>query len=705
MKNILLSLIIFFTFLFTVFGEINMYTIEDIYKKPSLQGKFRNYKWIKNSNSLLFLDNDIIYYLDAERKNYSPLIKNTEFGGNIKINNYIFDDNFTKVIVKTNEGYFLYDLGNKKVEKMEDNISYLSFSPDSNFISYIKDYNLCFFNISNKKITEVTYDGNVEIMNGLIDWVYGEEIYGRSDPNGYEWSSDSKYIAFYRMIEKDVKRIPILEKNSPYEKINYQYYPTAGTKNPVVLIMLYSLQENRIFPVISSAEFEENGYIPYYAFNKNSDKLYVFYLNRNQTKLEVYLYDIKNNIKKIIFQDEDPQWLNVQDTKNLFHPLNGDNFIIASEQDGFRHLYLVMNKEIKKITEGKYQVEALNFVDEDKKLIYFTATIESPIERHLYSINLDGSDLKKISNEKGTHSISFGDNEKYYVDYYSNITRPTKVLIHTVDGSPYLMLDENKAPILEYNILTPEIFTFNDNDGNIFYGQMIKPVNFDNTKKYPLILYVYGGPGSQSVRDVWGGSRYLFNQILANKGYVIFTMDNRGSYGRGREWENVLYKEFGKNELEDQLKGIEYIKSLGFIDENRIGIWGWSYGGYFTTYAMARRPDIFKVGVAGAPVIDWKNYDTIYTERYLKLPQNNEKGYMQSSPLNYIENLSGNYLIIHGTADDNVHIQNSIQLISKAVELNKMINVMIYPGEMHGFGDISSIHLYNYILEFFLSHL
>jgi dipeptidyl-peptidase-4 len=364
-----------------------------------------------------------------------------------------------------------------------------------------------------------------------------------------------------------------------------------------------------------------------------------------------------------------------------------------------------VNKEIKRITEGNYQVEVLNFVDEDRKLIYFTSTIESPIERHLYSVAFNGKNLKRITQEKGTHNISFGDNSNYYVDYYSNITRPTKVLIHTVDGSPYLMLDENKAPILEYDILKPEIFTFKDNEGNIFYGQLIKPANFDNTRKYPLIVYVYGGPGSQSVRDMWGGNRYLFNQFLANKGYIIFTMDNRGSYGRGREWENVLYKEFGKNELEDQLKGIEYVKSLGFIDEDRIGIWGWSYGGYFTTYAMTKRPDIFKVGVAGAPVIDWKNYDTIYTERYLKLPQDNEEGYMWSSPLNYIENLTGDYLIIHGTADDNVHIQNSIQLISKAVELNKMINVMIYPGEMHGFGDISSIHLYNLISEFFTDNL
>lgn len=705
MKNILLSIIIFLSFLFTVFGGINMYTIEDIYKKPPLQGKFRDYKWIKNSNNLLYLDNDIIYYLDVEGKKYRPLIKGEEIGRDIKINSYIFDENFTKALVKTNEGYFLYHLENKKIEKMEDNISYPSFSPDSTFISYIKDYNLHFFNIFNKDVTEITYDGNVEIMNGLIDWVYGEEIYGRSDPNGYKWSNDSKYIAFYRMIEKDVKRISILEKDYPYEKINYQYYPTAGTKNPVVLLMLYSLQENRIFPIISSAEFGENGYIPYYAFNKNSDKLYIFYLNRNQTKLEIYLYDIKKNIKKIIFRDEDPQWLNVQDTKNLFYPLSNDNFIIASEKDGFRHLYLVVNKEIKRITEGNYQVEVLNFVDEDRKLIYFTATIESPIERHLYSVAFNGKNLKRITQEKGTHSISFGDKEKYYVDYYSNINRPTKVLIYTVDGSPYLMLDENKAPILEYDILKPEIFTFKDNEGNIFYGQLIKPANFDNIKKYPLIVYVYGGPGSQSVRDMWGGNRYLFNQILANKGYIIFTMDNRGSYGRGREWENVLYKEFGKNELEDQLKGIEYIKSLGFIDENRIGIWGWSYGGYFTTYAMTKRPDIFKVGVAGAPVIDWKNYDTIYTERYLKLPQDNEEGYMWSSPLNYIEKLTGDYLIIHGTADDNVHIQNSIQLISKAVELNKMINVMIYPGEMHGFGDTSSIHLYNLISEFFTEHL
>ena len=696
---------LFFAFANILFAQTEMYTVEDIYKKPSIQGNYRNYKWVKDTNNLVFLDNNTIYFLDAEQKSYSPIIKGEEIGSDINIIDYIFDNKFTNFILKTNKNYYFYDLEHKNIEITEDNISYPSFSPDSKYISYIKDFNLHILNIDSKNLIDITYDGNAEILNGLIDWVYGEEIYGRSNPNGYKWSSDSKYIAFYRIIEKDVKKIHILEKTSPFESVSYQYYPTAGTKNPVVSVILYSLQDNRIYPIISSAEFGENGYIPYYSFNKNSDKLYVFYLNRHQTILEIYQYDITTNTKRIVFKDEDSKWLNVQDTKNFFYLLENDNFIVASEKDGFRHLYLVKNNTVAKITKGNYQVEDLNYIDEEKKLIYFIATIESPLERHLYSVSFNGNNLKKITQERGTHNISFGDLSNYYVDYYSSKERPTKVLMNTIKGKPYLTLDENKAPILNYNIRVPELFTFTDDDENCFFGQLIKPNDFDNTKKYPLIVYVYGGPGSQSVRDMWGGSRYLFNQILANKGYIIVTMDNRGSYGRGKKWENVLYKEFGNNELKDQLKGIEHIKSLGFIDENRIGIWGWSYGGYFTTYAMTKRPDIFKVGVAGAPVIDWKNYDTIYTERYLKLPEDNENGYYLSSPLNYLENLTGSYLIIHGTADDNVHIQNSIQLVSKAVELNKLINVMIYPGEMHGFGDTSSVHLYNYILDFFIKHL
>lgn len=706
MKKILL-LVIFCMFLFTAHGQNKMYSIDDIYKKPSLQGEYRDYKWLKDSNNAVFLENNTLYELDSERKTYMPILKSEQIGKDIRIDNYIYNDKSTNLLLKTNRGYFHYNFENKIITQMEDNISYPSFSPDSNFISYVKNNNLHILNLDNKNVIDITADGDNEILNGLIDWVYGEEIYGRANPNGYKWSSDSKYIAFYRMIERDVKKIPILEKKYPYEKIEYQYYPTAGTKNPDVLIMLYSVLDNRLIPVISSNEFGEDGYIPFYTFDKDTDNLYVFYVNRNQTKLDLYLYNIKSNTKKIIYSESDNYWINTQDLKDMFYPLKGDSFIIASEKDGFRHLYLIQNNDgkTKAITNGNYQVESLNFVDEDNKLIYFTSTNESPLERHLYTIKFNGINLKKITKVNGTHSISINDTGKYYIDYYSNISRPTKVIMYTTDGIPYLTLDENNAPILNYNITKPEFFTFSDNEGNIFYCQLIKPVNFDNTKKYPLIVYVYGGPGSQSVRDMWGGNRYLFNQLLANKGYIIFTMDNRGSYGRGKTWENILYKEFGKNELEDQLKGIEYLQSLGFIDENRIGIWGWSYGGYFTTYAMTKRPDIFKVGVAGAPVIDWKNYDTIYTERYLKLPKDNEEGYMQSSPLNYIENLTGDYLIIHGTADDNVHIQNSIQLISKAVELNKMINVMIYPGEMHGFGDISSINLYNYIYDFFTKHL
>jgi dipeptidyl-peptidase-4 len=689
-----------------------MYTIDDIYSKPSLSGQYKKYKWLKEKDNLVYMDNNVIYLLDVLKGSYSPLIKSDFFGKDINIKNYSFNDSFTKLLVDTDKGYFLVDRNKNTFEEIkENNISYVSVSPSGRYLTYIKDYNLYIRDLDTGSVIQVTNDGSQEVLNGLIDWVYGEEIYGRADPDGYKWSPDEKYLAFYRMIEKDVKQIPIFEGKPPFEQVSYQYYPTAGTENPLVLVMIYDVDTKSLLTAASSKTLnDENGYLPYYLWGPDSNKLYYIYMNRNQTEAHLENFDLKSKNVKEVLTEDDPYWLNIQNTKDMFYPLkDNDHFIWASERDGFCHLYLgnIQDKTLIQITRGNFQVESLDFVDETNKVVYFTSTEKSPLMRHFYKISYATyqNNFQRISQGDGTHSVKMSNSGEFYMDSFSNIEKPTKVLLYDKNGKAILTLDENEAPILKYKLKKPEFFTLEDKDGNIFHCQLIKPINFDETKKYPVIVYIYGGPGSQSVRDMWGGNRYLFNQYLANKGYLIFSLDNRGSYGRGKKWENMLYKKFGEYELQDQIEGLNYLFTKPYVDTNRIGIWGWSYGGYMTTIASAKRSDIFKVGVAGAPVIDWKNYDTIYTERYLKKPQDNENGYLESSIINYVDGLTGKYLVIHGTSDDNVHIDNSVQLIYEMVQRNKLIDVMVYPGEKHGFGDISSLHLYNLIADYFISNL
>jgi len=692
----------------------DIYSIERIFQKPSLNGAFNNYRWIKNRDAITYIDKEIntILYLDIDDGQYKRLVDGNSIsinGYNITINDYIFDVNFEYVILKTDKGHLLYSMSLKRVKMVShENISYPAFSPNGEYISFIKNNNLYIYEIASENYKQITYDGSIDVLNGLIDWVYGEEIYGRSDPNGYKWSPDSRYIAYYRMIERDVKKIPLITMDPLYEEVTYQHYPTAGTDNPVVYIFNYDTLLDKIKPVASSIEYyDDNGYIPFYKWHPDSDELLHMHIDRSQQHMMLNSYDVNTSKKRNILEEKDPYWVSIDHTKDFLYILKNNMFIWCSEKDGFFHLYLgnLKTGELSQITRGEWQIESLEYVDEANKKIYFISTKESVIERHLYIVNFDGTALEKITAKKGTHSVKISNNGKYFIDYYSNSTHPTTVYLKDIRNSPVYALDKNEAPIKKYNLAPTEFFSITSDTGDTFHCSLIKPKNFNPAKKYPIIVYIYGGPHAQLVRDRWGGNQYLLNQYMANHGYLVFSMDNRGTWGKGKQWESTLYKEFGKYELEDQLVGINYLKTLPYIDSERIGIRGWSYGGFMTTYAMCNASDIFKVGVAGGPVIDWENYDTIYTERYLKTPQDNPDGYFNSSVINFADMMEGKYLIIHGTSDDNVHFRNSLQMIHTLVEKNKNIDVMIYPSEKHGPGSTSSLHLYNKTANYFFDNL
>jgi dipeptidyl-peptidase 4 len=401
-----------------------------------------------------------------------------------------------------------------------------------------------------------------------------------------------------------------------------------------------------------------------------------------------------------LFTETDPHWININDDLR-FLP-SRKQFLWASERSGFRHLYLydMTGREVKRLTNGEWEVSGISAVDEKNGKVYFTSTETTPLDRQLWVVDLDGGNKRALTTSAGTHAISMSPAADYYLDTFSSLSDPGKTTLHRADGAEVAVFREADRKVLdEYEILPTEIVTFSTTDGAKLYARMIKPAGFDPSRKYPVIVQVYGGPHAQAIRNMWAGMR--LDQALAHKGFIVWQVDNRGSAGRGHAWETTLYRRFGKQELEDQKAGVDYLRKLPFVDGSRIGINGWSYGGYMVLYSMTNAPDYFAAGVSGAPVTDWRNYDTIYTERYLGLPQENEKGYVDGSAVTYAGNLKGKLLLIHCFGDDNVLFQNSFQMLSALQKAGKQFELMMYPDKSHGVGAQLQPHLSTAITNFF----
>jgi dipeptidyl-peptidase-4 len=423
-------------------------------------------------------------------------------------------------------------------------------------------------------------------------------------------------------------------------------------------------------------------------------------VNRVQNRLDLLLADAKTGESSLLLQETDPTWVNVSNDLHFFR--DGKRFLWSSERSGFRHLYLYSRegKLLKQLTKGEWEVTQVSGVDEKNGFVYFISTEKSPLERQLYRVKLDGKDRQPLTKTAGSHNISLSPGCKYYTDSHSNMSQPSRRTLHTAEGKELAVLEEaNRKPYEDYELLPSEILTVKAADGATLYAKLTRPAGFSRDKKYPVIVMVYGGPHSQTVRDAWSG--LTLEQALAHKGFVIWQLDNRGSSGRGHSWESKLYRRLGKQELEDQKAGVAHLISMGFADPARVGIYGWSYGGYMTLYSLLNAPEVFRAGVAGAPVTDWRNYDTIYTERYLSTPQENAEGYRLSSPVNQAENLKGKLLIVHNFEDDNVLFQNSMQMTAALEKAGKMFELMVYPGKSHGVTGPSRKHLNAVIADFF----
>jgi len=558
----------------------------------------------------------------------------------------------------------------------KEDLSDTKISPDGKYVSFVRENNLWLVSTADGKERALTAGGTEELRKGELDWVYPEEL---DLYTGYWWAPDSSAIAYLEMDERKVTQFSLLNFESFTGEAELQRYPVPGGTNPVVRVFVAPVEggEARAMDLGTDADI----YVTRVNWLPDSKRLAVQRLNRAQTIVDVLLCDAATGKSSTILSDKDDYWINVSD--DLHFLKDSKRFLWSSERSGYRHLYLCdfSGKPPLQLTKGDWEVDHVDAVDEVRGVVYFTATEKSPLERHLYRVGLDGSGFARITKEEGTHRVNVAPNAAVYVDTYSNASTPPRQDLYRADGTKLATLNENKvAELAEYHLSPVEFFTIKAHDGVTLNCSMIKPVNFDPAKKFPVIVYTYGGPHAQVVVNAWMGGGFLWHQMMAQKGYIIFSLDNRGSAGRGHVFEEPIHYRFGAQELSDQRDGGEWLKLQPYVDAERIGIHGWSYGGHMTLHAMFEAPDIFKVGFAGGPVTDWHFYDTIYTERYMGLLPEHEQSYQESSPIKNPEKLKGKLLIAHGTGDDNVHYSNTLALVDDLIKAGKYVEVMGSPG-------------------------
>jgi dipeptidyl-peptidase-4 len=584
----------------------------------------------------------------------------------------------------------------------KERVSDPKISPDGRYVSFVRNHNLWLVSVADGKERAFTEGGTEEVRKGELDWVYPEEL---EITTAYWWAPDSSAIAYLAMDERKVAQYPMVDFSSPVGEAEEERYPPAGGANPIVRVFVASVGggEARAMDTGENTDI----YVARVNWLPDSKHLAIQRLNRQQTVLDLLIADVANGQTRTALNETDQYWINI--SNDLHFLKDGRRFLWSSERSGYRHLYLydLDGKQLAQLTKGEWEVSAVDAVDEPKGLVYFTGTAKSPLERHLYRVSFDGSAVSRITIHNGTHGVNMAPDATAFVDTYSDATTPPRQDVARADGSLLRVINENKvAELTDYHLSAPQFLSVKSHDSVPLNAMMIKPADFDASKKYPVLVFTYGGPHAQVVLNAWGGNTALWHQLMAQKGYIIFALDNRGSAGRGHVFEEPIHYNLGAVELSDQRDGVAYLKSLPYVDGERIGIWGWSYGGHMTLHAMFEAGGEFKAGFAGGPVTDWHFYDSIYTERYLGLLPQNEKGYRASSPIDRVEGLKGKLLIAHGTGDDNVHFANTLSLINELIDLGKYVEVMPFPGRGHGVSDPPARKvLMNRVTQFFLDNL
>ncbi len=625
---------------------------------------------------------------------------------------YKFSSDGSALLFPLNGDIYYYNLASKTAKRLTETDAFetdVKFSPKGNFVSFIRGQNIFVLNIASGKEVQLTKDGGSNnIKNGMSEFVAQEEM-GRM--TGYWWSPDEAHIAFLRVDETPVQTVIRNEIYAEKIELIEQRYPSTGTNNVTIKLAVTDIKGKKI-RFIDTGEHTDI-YIPRVQWLPDSKNLSYQWQSRDQKTLKLKTYNLKKRRQKTLLTEQSDNWVNLH--HDLVFLQDNKSFIWASERDGFKHLYHFSNngKLINQLTKGQWIVDAIKHVDEDNGVIYFTGRADTPLERHLYSVPLSGKSpehVVRISKRNGFHSINFSKDSKSYIDSFSNITTPKQVSLHKVNGEHITWLAENKIseehPISPYydDLIQPKFGTLTSDDKQAtLYYKLYKPKHMAPGKKYPVIVNVYGGPHAQRVRNIWQGAD--FTQYMLQQGYIVFQLDNRGSNYRGTAFEFPIYEKLGQVEVDDQITGVKHLHTLPFIDKERIGIYGHSYGGYMALMTMFKAGDYFKAGVSGAPVTDWLLYDTHYTERYLNHPKANADGYEQSSVFPYISGLNGPLMVYHGMADDNVLFTNTTKLIKALQDENKQFELMTYPGSKHSMrGKKVKVHLNNTIMSFFDRH-
>ena len=636
-----------------------------------------------------------------------------------KIQDYTFSHDESKVLV-LNEQQPIYRhsfLGKYHVVNLSKNgkitalnngnwVQEPKFSPDGRFVAFISGNNLYYQDLSSEKITQITFDGEKnKIINGLADWVYEEE-FGHADM--YQWTKNSESLVFVKFDESQVKEMNMQVFNGNLYPQDFRFkYPKAGEENSKVSVYTYDLKLNKSTQ-INLANFETY-YIPQVFQTAQPNEIAIATSNRHQNKLEIIKINTKNLSTKKILTETDAAWI---ETDNLSLEFLEDNsFLWASERDGFRHFYWYTpdGKLKKQITKGNWEItDYYGFSPKNSEILVQT-TEKGSTNRVVSKINIKTGKKQIVSELNGTNNADFSKSFQYFINTHSSAEQPNTYTLRDFNGKTLRELQNNNSALKKLQsdgFVTKEFFQIPNKNGDQMNAWMIKPKDFSPNKKYPVLMYQYSGPGSQQVSNAWDGRNTIWFNLLAQKGYIVLCVDGRGTGYRGTKYKKATYKNLGKYEIEDQIAAAQWIGSQNFVDAGRIGIFGWSFGGYMASLAMTKGADVFKVGIAVAPVTTWRYYDTIYTERYLQTPQENPKGYDENSPINFADLMKGKYLLIHGTADDNVHYQNAVDMAEALIQKNKEFEFMTYPDKNHGiYGGNTRLHLHQKMTDFILNNL
>jgi len=733
-KSVLTAFALLFMIPLWAQTEKKSITFDDVYKTRKFASKgVSGLRSMKDGLSFSQVKNDSLnVYEYATGKYVKTILTSKQLipkGDTVPlpISTYEFSDDESRLLFSRDDeaifrhsskaNYYILDLASGRIIPLygKGKQRLATFSPDASKVAFVLDNNIMIRDIAaslsaekvddDKQVAQVTTDGKInEIINGATDWVYEEEF-------GFSlalfWSADGSSLAYYRFDESKVKEYQLTYYGELYPEQSKYKYPKAGEDNSVVGIYIYDVKSGKSLPVDIGKETDI--YIPRIKWTSEPGTLALYRMNRHQNKLELLLASAADGKTRQIWSEDNKYYIDITDDWTFLK--NGKEFLISSERSGFNHLYLysMTGELVRQLTDGKWDVSGVSGVDEKNRKVYFTAGFSSPMNREVFSVSLDGGAPVQLSEREGTNRPEFSSTFAYYLNRWSDINTPPVITINDAEGKEVRQLQDNaklKDVMAEYGFAKADFFTVVTDGGVNLNAWMLKPADFDPAKKYPVLFTLYGGPGSQTVNNSWG-SVSSWNQLLAQKGIIVVSVDNRGTGARGEEFKKCTYLQLGKYETIDQINAAKYLDSLSFVDKDRIGIWGWSFGGYMVLSCVTKGADYFKLGVAVAPVTNWKYYDNIYTERYMRTPKENNAGYEDNSPVNFADKFKGKLLIIHGMADDNVHPQNSYDMVTALVGANKQFEMQLYPNSNHGIytGRNTSYHLWMRITDFILNNL